>query len=113
MEPLYIIQNQHQHYLSKQGEWVDGHDSQILFRTAYKDEAINIKVEHAVRSPELRLSIVPVTTNDKGRIELRRAEQQDLAANAENLNSPSVDSSAHDSFTDTAPAESPDAQTAQ
>lgn len=88
MDQLYVIQNQHQHYLSKQGEWVDGSDNQILFRTAHKDEAINIKVEHAVRSPELRLKIVSVTTNDKGRIQLASAPSTQ-----------SIDSAANDSFT--------------
>lgn len=82
MDPLYVIQNQHKLFLDKHGEWVDGSDSQTLYRTAHKDEAINVKVEHAVRSPELRLTLVPVTTNERGRIQITVEAASETASEA-------------------------------
>lgn len=70
MPKAFIFQNQHQQYLNKSSEWVDGSESQALLKTLYKDEALNIKAEQSVRNPELRLSIVPCTLNTKGHPEL-------------------------------------------
>ncbi|MBC6906245.1 hypothetical protein DWB84_12305 [Saccharophagus sp. K07] len=74
MSEMYIIRNQDHFYLSKQGEWVDGSDSHGLFRTAYKDEAINVKVELSVRDPHLRLTIVPGVLDEKGHLTLKGGE---------------------------------------
>lgn len=74
MSEVYIIRNQDQLYLSKQGEWVDGSDSQSLFRTAHKDEALNMKVELSVRDPKLRLNLVTVVLDEKGHLALRGSE---------------------------------------
>lgn len=68
MSDVYIIRNQDDLYLSKQGEWVDGSESQSLFRTSHKDEALNVKVELSVRTPQLRLTIVPSALNEKGQL---------------------------------------------
>lgn len=89
MSELYIIQNQHNLYLDKHGEWVDGSESQSLFRTAHKDEAINIKVEHAVRSPDLRLSLVLASTNEKGHIILEAPQSPEPLPSADPLDNPS------------------------
>lgn len=116
MDPLYVIQNQHKLFLDKHGEWVDGSDSQTLYRTAHKDEAINVKVEHAVRSPELRLTLVPVTTNERGRLQITveaaseagsGAASETVSGAASEATSPlaSVDSIANQSFPENAASE--------
>lgn len=68
MTDLYIIQNQYQQFLAKHGEWVEQAQGPGLYRTAHKDEAINMKVEQSVRNPELRLTIVLCALNDKGHL---------------------------------------------
>ncbi len=70
MTRAYIIQNQYNLYLDKQGEWSDGKDANLLYRTPHQDAAINTKVELSVRDPLLRLSIVSCTLNEKGRPEI-------------------------------------------
>ncbi len=106
MDSLFIIQNQHQMYLDKHGEWVDGSDSQLLYRTAHKDEAINVKVEHAVRSPDLRLTLVSVHCNERGRLLLNPEPKTQAPAT-----SPSIDSGANESFNTTEKNSATDTQT--
>lgn len=65
MNSVFIIQNQYNLYLTKQGEWTDGTDANLLYSTPHKDVAINTKVEHSVRDPLLRLMIVPCTLDKK------------------------------------------------
>lgn len=74
MSEVYIIRNQDHLYLDKQGEWVDGSDSHCLFRTAHKDEALNMKVELSVRDPKLRLTLVAGALDDKGHLALHDSE---------------------------------------
>lgn len=68
MTEVYIIRNQHQLYLDKQGAWIDGSDSHQLFRTRFRDEAINTKVELSVRHPDLRLTLVPGVLDERGNL---------------------------------------------
>jgi hypothetical protein len=83
MTEVYIIRNQHQLYLDKQGNWVDGSESHQLYRTHHKDEAINTKVELSVRHPELRLTVVPGALDARGQVCLTPAESAiDPAAKA-------------------------------
>lgn len=70
MTDVFIIQNQHHQFLDKHGTWVESGDSAQLYRTAHRDEAINIKVEHSVRDPNLRLSIRPCRLDAKGRLQI-------------------------------------------
>lgn len=83
MSEVYIIRNQDHLYLDKQGEWVDGCDSHRLFRTAYKDEALNMKVELSVRHPQLRLTLVPGALDDKGHLVLSGSEPASSAIDPE------------------------------
>lgn len=75
MTEVYIIRNQHQLYLDKQGTWVDGSDSHQLFRSRFRDEAINTKVELSVRHPELRLTLVPGVLDERGQLSLAPAPE--------------------------------------
>jgi hypothetical protein len=70
MSDVYIIRNQHQLYLDKQGNWVDGSHSLELFRTSQRDEAINTKVELSVRHPELRLTLITGVLDERGHLAL-------------------------------------------
>lgn len=74
MQEVYIIRNQDHLYLDKHGEWVDGCDSHSLFRTAHKDEALNMKVELSVRHPQLRLTLVSGALDEKGHLALHSGD---------------------------------------
>lgn len=64
MAIVFVIQNQHGHYLSKQLEWVDGSDRRSLFRTSHHDEAINVVFEQSSKNIELRAHPLPCETDD-------------------------------------------------
>jgi len=100
MTEVYIIRNQHQLYLDKHGAWVDGGDSPQLFRTRFRDEAINTKVELSVRHPDLRLALVSGVLDERGQLCLASAPGCDIdpAANASfsSSDNPRMDTSADD-----------------
>ena len=75
MSDIYILQSQNNLYLSKSGDWVSGDDSKILFRTQYKDEAINQKVELTVKQPELRVHIAMAQLSDNGKLILQKEQE--------------------------------------
>ncbi len=77
MRHVFIIKNQNNEYLDKSGEWVSTDAKKTFYNTAFKDEAINQKVEYTVKQPELRLSIEKVEINEKNNLIL--AEQESLA----------------------------------
>lgn len=66
MASVFIIKNQHNEYLDRSNEWVDASQAKSFYKTAHKDEAINQKVEIAVKRPDLRLKTVEAQTNEKG-----------------------------------------------
>lgn len=66
MNELFILQNQQKLFLGKQNAWVDGLDSSLLYKTAYKDEAINQMVEMSAKDYTQRIKIVSCGVNDKG-----------------------------------------------
>ncbi|MBD2859571.1 hypothetical protein IB286_11195 [Spongiibacter sp. KMU-158] len=66
MSSIFVIQNQDGHYLSKQQEWVDGRDRRILFRTAHRDEAVNIVFEHSSKDIYLRAQPLLCDMDDSG-----------------------------------------------
>lgn len=66
MAEVFILQNQHQHYLSKQNLWLDGRDPGALFKTLHKDEAINQMVEVSSKDYTQRIKILVVEQNEKG-----------------------------------------------
>jgi len=65
-EPVFVIQNQHGYYLTRQNEWNDGHDAAALFKTPYRDIALNTLIELNAKDIELRGNIVSVALNEKG-----------------------------------------------
>ncbi len=74
MSIVYLLKNQHNHYLDRAGEWVHPDSGKTLFRTIHKDEAINQKVEHTVKDPELRLSVTEASLGDKGKLHINESD---------------------------------------
>ena len=66
MTEVYLLQNNDGLFLNKQQEWVDGSDANSLYKTAYKDDAINTKVELTVKNPQLRIKTLLCSTSDRG-----------------------------------------------
>ncbi|NIB42795.1 hypothetical protein HBA55_24525 [Pseudomaricurvus alkylphenolicus] len=67
MKTVYLLQNQHKHLLSKGGEWVDGRDANLLYRSVHRDEALNQMIETNARDYTLRIRILEAQVNDRGR----------------------------------------------
>jgi hypothetical protein len=63
---VFVVKNQHNLYLSKQQEWVDGADNQSLYRTRHRDEAINSVFEVSSRDIYLRAEAVACELDAKG-----------------------------------------------
>jgi hypothetical protein len=72
---VFVVKNQHGLYLSKQQEWVDGTDSQSLYRTRHRDEAINTVFEVSSRDIYLRAESVVCELDAKGNPALATAEK--------------------------------------
>ena len=63
---IFLIANQHGYFLAKSGDFIHPRETKNLYKTPFKDEAINKKVDFAVKSAELRLHIVTAPHDDKG-----------------------------------------------
>lgn len=87
MNNVYILQNQNGFYFSKSGEWVSGEDSKVLFRTEYKDEAINQKVELTVKHADLRVTVATAQPSENGKLVVSQASppKTELKANETSL----------------------------
>ena len=66
MSKLFIIRNQNGQYLSKQQEWLDGNDRNVLYRTVYRDEAINTVFEVSSRDIYLRAEALACDADARG-----------------------------------------------
>lgn len=67
MSNVFILQNYDGRYFDKHGQWVTAGETATFYRTPHKDEAINQRLELTVRHPELRITIVNCTLDEKGR----------------------------------------------
>ena len=65
MDKVFVVKNQQNLYLSKQQEWVDGADSQSLYRTQHRDEAINTVFEVSSRDIYLRAEALACAVDAK------------------------------------------------
>lgn len=70
MTKLFIIRNQHGQYLSKQQEWLDGSDRNLLYRTVHRDEAINTVFEVSSRDIYLRAETLVCDADARGNPQL-------------------------------------------
>lgn len=65
MSEVYVVTNQDGYFASKQKQWLDGRDPKPLFRSAHKDEAINMVFELSSKDIHVRASTLVVELNDK------------------------------------------------
>lgn len=63
---LYLLQNQDKLFLSKAKDWVDATDRASLYRSRYKDEAINQLVETNSKDVTQRIRCVECEAGAKG-----------------------------------------------
>ena len=68
MSQVFILQNQHEHFYSKGGEWVDGRESQTLYRATHRDEALNQMVEVNSKDYLQRIQILTCELDERKRI---------------------------------------------
>ena len=61
---FYVLINQNNQLLARSGEWLGTKQEKLLYRSKFKDEAINLKVDHAVKQPDMRLRLIEVTMNE-------------------------------------------------
>lgn len=66
MSELFILQNHDKLFFSKQKDWVDGRDLNSLFKSAYKDEAINQMVEISAKDYRQRIKVITCGVTEKG-----------------------------------------------
>lgn len=66
MNHVYVLTNQHQQFLSKSNEWIDGREANRLFRSEHKDVAINQMFEANTRNVSLRIELLECELNGKG-----------------------------------------------
>lgn len=74
MTEVFLLKNQNGDYLEKSGEWVNPAQSKTLFRTPHRDEAINQKVELAVKNAELRVQIATGKVSPEGKLLLKESD---------------------------------------
>lgn len=65
MIEYFVVKNQHGQYINKQKEWVDGSEPKSLYRSKYKDDAINLVVELSAKDINLRAMAFSCELNDK------------------------------------------------
>ena len=66
MTQIFILQNHDKLFFGKNKEWVDGYDANSVFKTLYKDEAINQMVEISSKDYKQRVKVVTCEVNEKG-----------------------------------------------
>jgi hypothetical protein len=77
MEPTYVVINQLGQYLNKHKLWISGRDSQLIYRTIHKDEAINQVFEMSSKDIELRARVLIVELDDKSQPIVEPGPQSD------------------------------------
>jgi hypothetical protein len=66
MDTVFVITNQHGHYWAKAKVWADGSDARSLWRSEYRDDAVNTLVELSTKDFELRGHIFEAQLNPRG-----------------------------------------------
>ncbi len=65
MSSVFVVKNQDGYFATKQKEWECGRDPKLLFRTAHKDEAINMVFELSSKDIDLRAEVIVVELDEK------------------------------------------------
>ena len=63
---VFVIRNQLGQYLTRGNEWVDGYDAAPLYKTPFRDVALNSLSELNAKDIELRGEIIEVDVNERG-----------------------------------------------
>lgn len=66
MDTVFVITNQHGHYWAKAKVWADGSDPRSVWRSEYRDDAVNTLVELSTKDFELRGQIIEAQLNQRG-----------------------------------------------
>ncbi len=67
---VFILQNQHQQFLTKSLEWINGCEANQLFKTPHRDIALNQLMELNAKDIQLRVKIISCELNKSGNPEL-------------------------------------------
>ena len=78
MTTVYLLKNQHNEYLEKSGEWAAVTNTKSLYRSQYKDEVVNQKVEIAMKNIQLRIEIVETRLAENGTLTLNHTPDVSL-----------------------------------
>ncbi len=62
----FILQNQHEQYLDKSLEWVNGCNVNRLFQSPHKDVALNQLMELNAKDIQLRATVITCELNTTG-----------------------------------------------
>ncbi len=62
----FILQNQHEQYLDKSLEWVNGCDANRLFQSPHKDVVLNQLMELNAKDIHLRATVISCELNTAG-----------------------------------------------
>ncbi len=65
--PLFILQNQHDQFLTRDGEWSAGGDTNQLFSSKHYDGALNQLIEMNAKDHTLRGMVVACELDNRGR----------------------------------------------
>lgn len=65
MKNVFVIRNQHQQFLGKQGQWLDESEPQQAWRSPHHDVALNHLIEVNARDIEQRLVLMQCPLNDR------------------------------------------------
>ena len=63
---VFVIKNQADLFLNKQGEWVDAAQPATLYRTVHRDEAVNTVFEVSAKDMYLRAEVLACKVDEKG-----------------------------------------------
>jgi hypothetical protein len=66
MNKVFVIQNQHGQFLSRQKEWLEKTEISQLYKTPHRDLAINELVEITAKDTDARAKVVEAPTSPKG-----------------------------------------------
>ncbi|WP_193163126.1 hypothetical protein [Microbulbifer hainanensis] len=91
MSHVYVLTNQHQQFLSKSNEWIDGREAIRLFRSEYKDVAINQMFEANTRDVSLRIELLQCEVNGKGQPQVPEDALGEPAVKAEAAGEPEIE----------------------
>ncbi len=65
MKDIFIISNQHGHFLGKQGQWLDDSEPTAVWRSPHRDVALNYLIESNARDIEQRMVLLQCPLNEK------------------------------------------------